>query len=61
MGDDYIMAGRTAMLMRGLGTLLRQPLRVASVWRPYALKLLKEEGVDIGVQEVDIFESSEEE
>ncbi len=42
-GDDYVLAGRAAMLLRGLGTLLNYPVSIAQAWKGTADKVLKEE------------------
>jgi hypothetical protein len=46
MPDDYIMAGRVAVLLRGLGYALKYKISPAKVWAPMAQALLKEYGDD---------------
>ena len=37
---QYLMAGRSALLLRGMGTLFAKPLAVAKLWEPYARQVL---------------------
>lgn len=41
--DDFVMAARVALLLRGLGSLLGQEISVAKAWRPLALQALRQE------------------
>ena len=43
IADDYLMAGRAAMLLRGLGYALKYRINVAQIWSPYVHQLLTEE------------------
>jgi hypothetical protein len=42
--QQYIMASRVSILLRGLGHAVHQSRSVAKAWKPIALKVLKEEG-----------------
>lgn len=42
MADQFIMAGRLAMLMRGMGTMLAYPISIAQAWRPIAEQVIRE-------------------
>lgn len=42
--EDYIMAARVALFMRGLGTFLDHPISIAKAWRPLAVECLQEKG-----------------
>jgi len=44
MGDDYVMAGRVAVLLRGLGYALQYRYSPAKMWEPMARQVLKEYG-----------------
>lgn len=44
MGEDYVMASRVAILLRGVSTALEYPVSMASMWRGNAEKLLREQG-----------------
>ena len=39
--DDFVMAARVALLLRGLGSLLGQDISIAKAWRPLALQALR--------------------
>ncbi|CAM9667809.1 unnamed protein product, partial [Phaeothamnion confervicola] len=41
MPDEYIMAGRVAVLLRGLAFALKYNPRVATIWAPQAEALLR--------------------
>lgn len=43
--QQYIMASRVSILLRGLGHAVHQSRSVAKAWRPIAEKVLREEGV----------------
>ena len=41
--EQYVMAGRVCILLRGLGRLLRvKPIKIAEEWRPLAEQCLRE-------------------
>jgi aarF domain-containing kinase len=42
--QQYIMASRVSILLRGLGHAVHQSRSVAKSWKPIAVKVLKEEG-----------------
>lgn len=42
--QQYIMASRVSILLRGLGHAVHQSRSVAEAWKPIAEKVLKEEG-----------------
>jgi aarF domain-containing kinase len=43
--QQFIMVGRTSVMLRGVAHALRQSRSVAKAWRPIAEKVLKEEGL----------------
>ena len=43
--QQYIMASRVSILLRGLGHAVHQSRSVAKAWRPIAERVLREEGV----------------
>ena len=47
MPEQYIMAGRLCMLMRGLGYMLNMPISIAKSWRPLAVQVLRDNGIII--------------
>jgi hypothetical protein len=41
--DQFVFVVRVCMLLRGLGRLLKEPpVSIATVWKPYAERALKE-------------------
>lgn len=50
MGDDYVMAGRVAVLLRGLGYALKYKYSPAKMWSGMARQLLRDYGEDITTQ-----------
>ena len=41
--DQYVMAGRVCIILRGLGRLLNvSPIRIAEEWKPFAEKAIRE-------------------
>jgi aarF domain-containing kinase len=43
--EQFIMVGRTSVMLRGVAHALRQSRSVAKAWKPIAEKVLKEEGL----------------
>jgi hypothetical protein len=43
IAEKYLMAGRAALLLRGLGYALKYRIKAAEVWEPFALQMLREE------------------
>jgi hypothetical protein len=41
--NEFIMVGRTSIMLRGLAHALKQPRSVAKAWKPIAMKVLSEE------------------
>jgi aarF domain-containing kinase len=46
VNDEFIMAGRTALMLRGLGHALNQHRSTAQAWAPFARAVLVENGED---------------
>jgi aarF domain-containing kinase len=44
--QDTVMASRVSVLLRGMGNAFGLELRTSPVWRPYAERLLREQGID---------------
>ena len=42
--DDYLMAGRVAVMLRGFGDALHQHRSTAQAWLPFAERVLREAG-----------------
>lgn len=47
MPDDFVLAARVAVLLRGLGYALKYHYSTAKYWAPMAQKLLTEYGDDV--------------
>jgi hypothetical protein len=56
MPQEYVMAGRVCVLLRGLGYALKYKISAADAWAPLARKLLREYG-----EEEEGWEEEEEE
>ena len=42
---EFVMVSRVSLMLRGLGHALKQPRSIAQCWRPFAERVLREEGV----------------
>ncbi len=45
--DQFIMIGRTSIMLRGLGHALHQHRSIAKSWKPLAQEVLAQEGVQV--------------
>ncbi len=41
--NEFIMVGRTSIMLRGIAHAVQQPRSVAKAWKPVAMKVLSEE------------------
>jgi len=44
INDEYVLVGRVAVLLRGMGNAFGLHLRTSLYWKPYAERLLKQNG-----------------
>ena len=46
IGDDFVLAARASLMLRGLASMLNQPRSAAKAWQPFADRVMREAGED---------------